>query len=363
MLNPDTNKSTGGRRFILPLVFIGAMFAVLWWRAPSADDHGLVRDQFAGMTMGTTWSVVVAVEEGFDVSGVDEAVADALDGVDLAMSTYKPNSELMRLNRYPVGSVMKISAGLRRVLEKAAEVSAATGGAFDITVGPLVDRWGFGPEDLETEPTISEIDSLLLRVDWKSVGLSPEGASRARDGLRLDLSAIAKGFGADMAATALEELGISRYLVEVGGEIRVRGHSDHGRPWQIGVEKPDTMTRESVAVLGLTSGGMATSGDYRNYREVDGKRVSHTIDPRTGWPIDHRLASVTVLADDCVTADAWATALNVLGPDEGLSLAKEAGIAVYMLVRTADGEFRPRMTDSFADRNANRRESDEGNPS
>ncbi|PIE18629.1 MAG: hypothetical protein CSA66_04545 [Proteobacteria bacterium] len=346
----DAAQAHPARRLLLPGLFVLALFAAVWLRA--GDDARETR--FGGGVMGTSWSAVVVADEGLDGERMLTAIRGALEGVDQAMSTYRPDSELMRLNRHPVGEVMALSADLRRVLAKAAEVSAASGGAFDATVGPLVEAWGFGAGAAAAAPTDEALARLKATVGWRGLTLSEAGATRSRQGLRLDLSAIAKGFGADAAAAALEAVGVQRYLVEVGGEVRARGLNRQGKPWQIGVERPDSATREAIAVVGLTSGGMATSGDYRSYREVDGRRVSHTIDPRTARPIDHGLASVTVLADDCMTADAWATALSVLGPDEGLARAEAEGIAAYLLVRAGEG-FEVRQTSHFAARDANGR--------
>jgi len=332
------------------------LFALLWLRQPSHGPAAGEREaRFSGRVMGTTWMVKVIASSGQDTSGVQKAASEALAAVDATMSTYRPDSELMRLNQHPVGEAMAIGPGLRTVLGAAAEVSRRSGGAFDVTVGPLVDAWGCGPKGPGEAPTAVELERLRRGIGWQKLVLSEAGATRKAAGLRADLSAIAKGFGVDEAARAVEALGFERYMVEVGGEVRVKGLNLNGRPWQLGVERPDTATREAIAVVGLSSGAMATSGDYRNYREVDGKRISHSIDPRTGRPIEHDLASVSVLADDCMMADAWATALAVLGPDEGLKIAEREGIAAYMLVRSGDG-FDARQTSHFAARNESRDE-------
>ncbi|PIE22673.1 MAG: hypothetical protein CSA62_11365 [Planctomycetota bacterium] len=341
------------RRFALPALFVLGLFALLWLRAPTHGSSAGEREAvFDGRVMGTTWKVKVIAAKGQDPSPVQRAAAEALMAVDREMSTYKPDSLLMRLNRQPVHKPLQISASLRRVLLAAAEVSQRSGGAFDITVGSLVDAWGFGPKGAGQAPDAATIQRLRAQMGWQKLKLGPMDATRTTEGLRLDLSAIAKGFGADEAARAVEALGFHRYMVEVGGEVCVKGKNLSGQPWQLGVEKPDTPTREAITVLGLSSGAMATSGDYRKYREVDGKRVSHSIDPRTGRPITHQLASVSVLADDCMTADAWATALSVLGPKEGLEIAEREGIAAYMLVRQGNG-FDALQSSHFRSRNEN----------
>lgn len=322
------------RRLLIPLAVLVPLAAWRLWPTPRTPSPTVT--QLTGRTMGTAWTVKVV---GLPVppERARAAVAEALGAVDGAMSTWKPDSELSRLNRADAGAPFEVSAALREVLALAQQVSARSGGAFDVTVGPLVDAWGFGPRGQQPPPDEATLRGLLEVVDFRLLDLTDAGVVKARDGVRVDLSAIAKGYGVDRAADALEALGAIRYLVEVGGELRVRGLNGEGQPWQVGVERPDPSGRGVQRVLPLSDVGLATSGDYRNFYERGGARVSHTIDPRTGRPIEHALASVTVVDAACARADAWATALNVLGPEAGLDLARRERLSALFLIRQPDG--------------------------
>jgi len=220
-------------------------------------------------------------------------------------------------------------------------VSEASGGAFDMTVGPLVEAWGFGHTKPTAIPTPDTIESLKKRTGWEKVLLDP-GAQAVRKvvpQIECDLSAIAKGYAVDRVSEALSRLGQDNHMVEVGGEVRVRGLNAERKPWRIGIETPDRAGGVVSRILPLRDIALATSGDYRNFREIDGKRYSHTIDPQTGRPVEHRTASVTVLAGSAMRADVFATAILVLGETAGLELAERQGLAVLMLVRRDDGGF------------------------
>ena len=330
----------------LSALFLGALFYAQWRRGGEpAETAVATRDavKLSGKTMGTTWHATAVGAS--DPEAAHAAVQAALDRVNDAMSTYKDDSELMRLNRAPVGEPFALSDGLWAVLTLAAQVSDASGGAFDVTVAPLVDAWGFGPADVQGAPDEAALAEARAAVGWEGLALDAGTATRTRAGLRVDLSAVAKGYGVDQALSALQAMGVADAMVEVGGEVAVVGNSPAGEPWRVGVERPDGSGGVEEAVP-MTSGAMATSGDYRNYRVVDGVRVSHTIDPRTGAPIAHGLASVSVLAPTCAEADAWATALNVLGPEEGPALAEARGMAALFLVHTGDA-FEVRATTAW----------------
>lgn len=300
-----------------------------------------------GETMGTLFSVkVVAPLDGAAAEILAGAVQAELDAINDAMSTYRADSELSRFNASEGDGVFPLTDATLDVLRVAMEVFEETGGAFDITVGPLVNAWGFGAETPETPPDEAALARLRQRVGSGLLVLEGGGARKLRPDVYCDLSAVAKGYAVDRVAMLLDARGYTRYMVEVGGEIRVRGVNASGLPWKLGVEKPDSGGRAVQQVISLTDRAMATSGDYRNYVELRGKRLSHLIDPRTGRPVDHALASVTVLHESCARADAYATALMVLGPNEGMALAERLGLAVFMLVR--DGtEFRELSSASF----------------
>ena len=308
--------------------------------------------EFRGPTMGTTYTVKIAtpgLSEGAR-EAARAAVAGALDAVVAQMSSYLPDSELSRFNRHDGTAPFALSPETLAVFALAQEVSAATAGAFDITVAPVVDAWGFGPSKQHRVVAAAERAALAPRVGYRMLAVDTAAgtATKARPDLQADLAAIAKGYGVDRAAVALEALGIADYMVEAGGEVRARGRNPEGRPWQIGIEEPDATPQRARYVVPLAGQAMATSGDYRIYFERDGRRYSHEIDPATGQPIRHDLASVSVVAQDCAYADAMATALIVLGPERGFAVAERERLAAYFVVRGADGKLFERQTPAFA---------------
>jgi thiamine biosynthesis lipoprotein len=310
---------------------------------------GQAETHIAGETMGTTYNVKVArFSPGGRLSDLRQAVQAAFDGVNRRMSLYREDSELTRFNRAQ-GDVL-LSEDLWRVVAAGQEVAAATDGAFDMTVAPLVVRWGFGPAPRVSIPQGEEIRAIRARTGHQ--GLRLDGgrrlATKRRADLELDLGGIAKGYGVDLAASALDAAGAEHYMVEAGGEVRTRGVNANGQPWRIGIEQPDAMPQRARFIVPLSGRAMATSGDYRNYFEAAGRRYSHEIDPRTGAPIDHRLCSVTVVAEDCMRADALATALLVLGPDRGVQLAESLGLAAYFVERHGPDQYGDRQTRAFA---------------
>lgn len=314
----------------------------LLWAALSGCSSATEPDvfEFSGATMGTTYSVKITdLPENLLPQQVADRIQLALDDVNHKMSTYQLDSELSRFNQLPAGGVMVLSEDTFFLLQKSLDVWRRSQGVFDVTVGPLVNLWGFGPEGRPNRVP----DEQAQREAWKRVGaealvLYPDTLKvEKRKDLYVDLSAIAKGFGVDKVAQALEEMGIRRYMVEVGGEIRVGDPKSPQRPWRLAVEKPVPQLREVQLVIEVSDLALATSGDYRNYFEQDGRRYSHTIDPRTGLPIQHKLVSATVIAPTCADADAWATAMMVLGPEQGLVVANAQNLAVYMLVKTDSG--------------------------
>jgi thiamine biosynthesis lipoprotein len=329
------------RRMIVPAIFVGALFLVVFFRQP-ADPEAREQWVVSGRTMGTTFSVkiVAPVEPSATKEEVAAAVKDAVDGVDARMSTYRPDSELSRFNDSGT-EPLEISPELFEVLSEAQRVAELSGGAFDVTIGPLVDAWGFGPEGVQDPPDDATVERLLTEHGYRRLELDAENrtARKATPVLRCDLSAIAKGYGVDRVAELLIELDFADFMVEIGGEVRARGVNAEGRVWRIGVERPVAQRSGVWGAVELADASMATSGDYRNYYERDGVRISHTIDGRTGRPVAHSLASVTVIHPSCTTADALATALNVLGPDEGRRLVEREGLAALFLIRRPDGGF------------------------
>ncbi|AOS97811.1 Thiamine biosynthesis lipoprotein ApbE precursor [Microbulbifer aggregans] len=299
--------------------------------------------------MGTRYHItVVNPPAAIDRAELLAAVDEELEAVNREMSTYIPDSELMRFNRGPVGEAVPVSRHLAEVVELSLDISQRSKGAFDITVGPLVNLWGFGPRpEPEATPSDTEIAALLETVGSDALRLerNPDRLTRKRP-VELDLSAIAKGHGVDRVARLLEQRGIDNYLVEIGGELRTLGMNPKGAKWRIGIEKPVATGNVVQVPVEISGFAMATSGDYRNYYERDGVRYAHSIDPRDGRPLQHRLASVTVIADSCAEADGLATALNVMGAEAGLQLAEREGLAVYMLVKSDEG-FEPIASTAF----------------
>jgi thiamine biosynthesis lipoprotein len=299
-----------------------------------------------GSVMGTTWNATGTFRGQLEVAEVLRNINTALNRVDLLMSTYKPDSELSRFNAAPAQVPFVVDPETAFVVDAALALAANTHGAFDPTVMPLVDLWGFGPAGRDVEaPSEEALAQALGTIGWESisVGYPKDGTTllkKEHAERKLDLSAIAKGYGVDAACAALDELGVPDYLVEVGGELRCKGLSPSGKPWRIGIDAPGDMSRpgESLqTVLEPGNAAVATSGDYRNYRVVDGQRVSHTIDPRSGMPLQHGLASVSVLAPTCMMADALATACMVMGLEEGLALIADTPNTEAMFLEH-DGE-------------------------
>lgn len=294
-----------------------------------------------GETMGTVYTARIVVAGSVDASedelrGIVEA---ELDRVDELMSTYRDDSELSRFNASRSTDPFPVSADTLAVFVLAQRVSDLTGGAFDVTVGPLVNAWGFGPNGRDTiPPTDAELVELRRHVGHALLEVD-EAASTVRKldpDLYCDLSAVAKGYAVDKAAAALDAKGFENYMIEVGGEVRTRGRTTAGRAWRIAIERPEEEDRAIETVVPLSGLSMATSGNYRNFREVGGQHLGHTIDPRTGRPVLSKLASVSVVHPNCATADAYATALMVMGVEHGFRYAENEGLAVVFLVHQDD---------------------------
>lgn len=325
----------------------------------ACGDPALRLVELSGSTMGTTYTVkVVGMPAELKKKTLHAEIEEKLNMINAEMSTYDRESELSRFNTNRSTDWVETSSDLATVVREAQHVSELTAGAFDVTVAPLVDLWGFGPEDRQDRiPSPREIAATATRIGYTHVRTrgSPPAIRKDLPDLHIDLSAIAKGYAVDQITELLESRGIANYLVEIGGELRGRGHNDAGNRWRIGIEQPAYGSRDVYAVITINDVGVATSGDYRNFFEKDGVRYSHTINPVTGRPVTHALASVTVIGYSTTEADALATGLLVLGPEEGYRLAEREGIAACFIVRTDDG-FIDRQTLAFgrhrADRNS-----------
>ena len=283
----------------------------------STEAAPLVRHAINGPTMGTRYAAVFFAPEGITTDALGVALFDAVDRVDRQMSSWKPDSDLNRLNAAPVGEWVAIPRELTTVLAEALTIGRATKGAFDIGVGALVSAWGFGPGLRQPDQSRIAAASALPRAATTEALQLDVTTSRARKvaPLTLDLSGIAKGFGVDEMARVMDACGIRRWLVGIDGEMRARGVKPDGAPWAVAHERPDRHSREAMGVIELTDMAVATSGNYRHWVEVDGRLLSHTMDPGTQRPVANGIASVSVLANSCMAADAWATAFMVLGAE------------------------------------------------
>jgi thiamine biosynthesis lipoprotein len=306
-----------------------------------------------GATMGTSWQVQIASPYGRPTPDVllGQTIIAELDRLDkVIFSTYAPDSELSRLNSAAVGEQLATSRELQEVLLLARTINRQSFGSFDVTIAPLVNLWGFGPVPAQQRvPEAELIAAAKARLGSELYHVDTRAGTIAKSAdIALDLSAIAKGYAVDQLAELLLEQGFSNFLIEIGGEVRVQGMATAERDWSIALETPQSGERTPFARVRNSGQGfaIASSGDYRNFFELDGKRYSHEIDPRTGYPIDHALAAVTVLADTAAEADAWATALMVWGPVDGPALAEHRGIAAYFIIRGIDG-WESRYTPGF----------------
>ena len=314
-----------------------------------ACDGGPETVRLQGQVFGTGWSLVYQVTEGAPAaSEVEAQILAAFDVVNASMNTYDPDSLISRFNALPAGEAMEVDWDFAYVFTEARRLTALTAGAYDVTVSPLVDLWGFGPAGPSTPPSTAMVDETRGAVGLDLLEWEPQirNLTKRDDRVSLEFSSIAKGYGVDLAADALDELGLLNFMLEVGGELQLRGNSPRGDAWRIAVERPGQGQGGIQAAVSVTNTGVATSGDYRNFFEQDGQRYSHLIDPRSGYPIRHDLVSVTVVHPSTALADAWATGLCVLGSEAALELAEQQGLAVYLVRREGD-DFRASWTKRF----------------
>lgn len=314
--------------------------------SPVTTDQALV-----GQTMGTTYSIKLVPFEGMPfLTEVSRDISAELEQVNAQMSTYLTTSELSRFNASKSTDWVPVSPATAAVVEQSLELTRLTEGAFDVTVGPLVNLWGFGPGPRSGRaPSEAAIAEVLRYVgaDKLQVRASPPALKKAHPQLQVDLSAIAKGHGVDRVAQRLDSLGFTAYFVEIGGEVRCRGRKLDGAAWQVGIERPSSAERSVQRVLPLVDRSLATSGNYRNYFEEAGHQFSHTIDPRSGRPVEDSIASASVTADSCALADGIATGLMAAGFEKGLELAERHGWSVLLLRPLPGGELEIAQSSSF----------------
>ncbi len=302
-----------------------------------------------GMIFGTYYHIIY--EPVKDDDFLDSGIMEVLNKVDWSLSTYKDTSTINKFN-YSEGGA-EVDSMMKLVYMKGDEVFKHTQGAFDMTVGPLVNAWGFGFKKKDSI-TSQLIDSLLLNVGMEKVKLENEYLSKTNSATMLDASAIAKGFGVDMAAVYLEENGIQNYMVEIGGEIRVKGISNSGKKWRVGIDKPiddrAAINRQIQDIISISNISLATSGNYRNFYIRNGKKYAHTIDPHTGYPVQHSLLSASIIAPDCMTADAYATACMVMGLEKSMQLISALpDTEGYFIYVDEKGENQVKFTGGFKD--------------
>ena len=316
-----------------------ALFALslLWLAACSQPPAPLVTLQ--GPTMGTSWSVKLAgLPAGVSREQLQDDIELLLESINRQMSTYQEDSEISRFNRQPAGSWQALAPDFARVMRYSLALAADSGGAFDPTIGPVVNLWGFGPDTPRHQrPDEAALAAARARVGWQRLQWREADSALYQPGdAYVDLSAVAKGYAVDRVVTLLAGLGVQSMLVEIGGELRATGRKPDGQPWRVGIERPVPGVREVARVVMLEDAAMATSGDYRNFFQQGDTRYAHIIDPRTGEPVSHRVVSVTVVHPEAMEADALATALTVMGATDGLAWAEARNLAVLFMVQNGD---------------------------
>jgi len=310
---------------------------------PAAQAETL---RIAGPTMGTTYQVKVVDAAETEGATLRAEIDDVLSDVDRRLSTYRQDSEISRFNRVRAGEWFAVSASTAEIVATAKGFADETAGALDVTVSPLVRAWHFGPDTIANVNSAAEItppaDEALAAArrqvgcEKLDVRLEPPALRKQIDGLEIDLSSIGEGYAIDRIAGLLASRGYENFLVELGGELRASGRGPSGKAWRIAIQPPDASRPSPQAFLELSNAAVATSGDYQRYFEYEGRRYSHIIDPTTGRPIEHKLASVTVAADSALVADVWDTALLVLGPERGYEAAIEHNVAALFIARHGD---------------------------
>lgn len=321
------------------------VFTAILLFAACGDEAPRPIVELHGQTMGTTFSVVLIDRlAGSTREKLRVRIEEKLEHVENLASTFRPRSELSQFNLNASTEWIGTSFEFCSMISSALLVGSATGGAFDITVGPLVNLWGFGPQAGRSQPPADhDIGLARQQVGYANLGTDcgQPAVRKSKPNIVVDLSGWAKGYAVDQLASMLDTAGINNYLVEIGGEVKVKGYNAEKRKFVIAIENPSTQQDKQYSTIHISDTGTATSGDYRNFFEFEGTRYSHTIDPRTGRPISHNLTAVTVVHESTAYADAIATALLVLGPEDGMSLANDLHLAAYFAVMTPTGlEYR-----------------------
>ena len=310
--------------------------------------------RFGGAIMGTSYRISLGrLPDGVDQPGLEAGALAVMQRIDAVLSSYRPDSDIARFNRAEEGAV-EVDPITSNLALHSISLGVLTDGAYDLTIGPLVHIWGFGPmgEMFSGIPSTTTISHARSWVNYRMLSVDLASSSLIRRGaVTLDASGIAKGYAVDQVANYLTEQGVEDYLVEIGGDLFAQGKNPKGRPWRIGIEKPgDWFGIEVQQAIALPEGGaVATSGDYRNFRMIEGRRYAHILDPKTGWPVSHALASVTVVHRLCTDADALATALAVMGPERGMRFAEDKELAAFFIIKTGEDSYRTEHSTAFAE--------------
>ena len=297
-----------------------------------------------GETMGSAWTVKIAGALAQPRETLEQGVQARFEAVNQALSTWRKDSALSLFNAHPGDDWVDVDPELAAVMAYALGLAGRSGGAYDVTVGPLVNLWGFGPDPATRRvPDAAAIEAARARVGWQKVEVDA-AAHRARKpaGVYVDLSSLGKGRGVDRAAEYLDSVGVANYLIDLSGKLRARGRNPRGEVWRVAVEKPgaddpSSVTVPAPAIVELRNESIATAGDYRRFFEVDGRHYSHIIDPRTGFPVTHATVSATALALDCMSADAWATVFMAMAPADALRLAERESLPALLIRREGGG--------------------------
>ncbi|WP_341366224.1 FAD:protein FMN transferase [Yoonia sp. BS5-3] len=289
--------------------------------------------EIMGLSMGTTYNVaIVDHDDQFDKNEIRTAIDSALAGFNSKLSNWESDSEIARFNAAAAQMPVTMSDELSQVMQASAYVNAASEGRFDTTIGPLIELWGFGAPGAAEMPNPDAVARAIeMSGQANMLSLGAGQMAKRQDHAQVYLAGIGKGYGADYIGQVLERFGATDYMVEIGGDLYASGRNPDGMPWQIGIETPNAADRSVIDIVGLSGLGLATSGDYRNYFEVDGQRYSHLIDPATGYPVTHNTTSATVLDENAMLADAWSTAMLILGREKGLEIAEANGVAVQFI--------------------------------
>ena len=342
-------RKSAKKNIIYSILLLLVVFMVYLYRqnqkTPATDAPDDPKIVLTGPTMGTSYRIVYLDPGRRDFQ---EEIDSLLLDINRSLSTYMPDSEISRFNQ--TDSILFGSPYLYPVLKASREVNRATSGAFDPTVGPLVNAWGFGPEGASLKDSVA-IGQLLEQVGFEQLYFDETVLKKTNSDTYLDLSAIAKGYGVDLVGAFLEGRGIQHFLVEIGGELVARGRNEKGELWKVGVTRPsdEGLANDLYSIIALDNKGMATSGNYRNFYVKDSVKYSHTISPFTGYPVAHRLLSATVVAADCMTADAFATAFMVLGVEKAIEIqAATEGLDIFLIFTGKQGQVQFHVSEGLA---------------